>query len=407
MVGILPAPNGFNFCGDAQSKRRIIGYRNRVLKRMREKGALKQDEYNRARRSPIEVTSKVCERQAKRIAPYFYSYVFNELEFILGKDLAAEGNFIIETQLDPKIQGEAEASLRNNIKTAGANFGFSQGAIVTLDSSTGAIKAMVGGSDFRITQFNRAYQAKRQPGSTFKLFPYVAAIENRISTGRTYSCTSVSWQGIRYKPCRGGTAPLTVSTGFALSESPIALRVAQNVGLDKVVTMAKRLGVRSELNPVPGLVLGQSETTVLEMTGAFAAVNNGGVWNRPHAIKRILDSSDCRDREDLQTCRVIYSFDQDREANKRVLKPGIADTMLTLMRRAITNGTGRAAAIGFGEGGKTGTTDKNVDLWFIGMIPRRQLTTGIWLGNDDNSPTSGSSAQAAQLWGKYMGKVVK
>ncbi|MGD1914061.1 MAG: transglycosylase domain-containing protein [Rivularia sp. (in: cyanobacteria)] len=407
LVGILPAPNGFNFCGDAQSKRRIIGYRNRVLKRMREKGALKQDEYNRARRSPIEVTSKVCERQAKRIAPYFYSYVFNELEFILGKDLAAEGNFIIETQLDPKIQGEAEASLRNHIKTAGANFGFSQGAIVTLDSSTGAIKAMVGGSDFRITQFNRAYQAKRQPGSTFKLFPYVAAIENRISTGRTYSCTSVSWQGIRYKPSRRGTAPLTVSTVFALSENPIALRVARNVGLDKVVTMAKRLGVRSELNPVPGLVLGQSETTVLEMTGAFAAVNNGGVWNRPHAIKRILDSSDCRDRKDLQTCRVIYSFDQDREANKRVLKTGIADTMLTLMRRAITNGTGRAAAIGFGEGGKTGTTDKNVDLWFIGMIPRRQLTTGIWLGNDDNSPTSGSSAQAAQLWGKYMGKVVK
>ncbi|MEM9925420.1 MAG: transglycosylase domain-containing protein [Cyanobacteria bacterium P01_D01_bin.50] len=407
LVGILPAPNGFNFCGDAQSKRRITGYRNRVLKRMREMGDLKQDEYNRARRSPIEVSSRVCERQAKRIAPYFYSYVFNELEFILGKDLAAEGNFIIETQLDPKIQSEAEASLRNHIKTAGANFGFSQGAIVTLDSSTGGIKAMVGGSDFRTTQFNRAYQAKRQPGSTFKLFPFTAALENRISTGRSYSCASVLWQGIRYKPCRSGSAPLTVSTGFALSENPIALRVAQNVGLDKVVSMAKRLGVRSELNPVPGLVLGQSETTVLEMTGAFAAVNNRGVWNRPHAIKRILDSSDCRDRKDLQTCRVIYSFDQDREANKRVLKTGIADTMITLMRRVITNGTGRAAAIGFGEGGKTGTTDKNVDLWFIGIIPRRQLTTGIWLGNDDNSPTSGSSAQAAQLWGKYMSKVVK
>jgi len=171
--------------------------------------------------------------------------------------------------------------------------------------------------------------------------------------------------------------------------------------------MAKRLGVRSELNPVPGLVLGQSETTVLEMTGAFAAVNNKGVWNRPHAIKRILDSSNCRDRTKLQTCRVIYSFNQDREANRRVLKPGVANTMTTLMRRVITNGTGRGAAIGLGEGGKTGTTDKNVDLWFIGVIPRRQLATGIWLGNDNNSPTSGSSAQAAQLWGNYMGKVVR
>ncbi len=407
LVGILPAPNGFNFCGDTQSKRRIVYYRNRVLRRMREMGDLKQDEYNRARRSPVEVSSKVCERQAKRIAPYFYSYVFNELEFILGKDLAAEGNFIIETQLDPKIQAEAETSLKNHIKNAGASFGFSQGAVVTLDSSTGGILAMVGGSDYAASQFNRAFQAKRQPGSTFKIFPYTAAIEKGISTGKTYSCTSVVWQGIRYKPCRSGAGSLTLSTGFALSENPIALRVAQDVGLDNVVKMAKRLGVRSELNPVPGLILGQSETTVLEMTGAFATIGNRGVWNRPHAIKRILDSSDCRDREDLTTCRVIYSFNQDREANKRVLRTGVADTMIDLMRQVVERGTGRSAAIGFGEGGKTGTTDKNVDLWFIGFIPGRRLATGIWLGNDNNSPTNGSSAQAAQLWGSYMGKVVR
>ena len=407
LVGILPAPNGFNFCGDARSRRNIIGYRNRVLKRMREMGKLTQDKYNRARRSPVEVSSKVCERQAKRIAPYFYSYVFSELEFILGKDLAAEGNFIIETQLDRRIQSQAEASLSNHLKAAGANFGFSQGAIVTLDSSTGGILAMVGGSDYATTQFNRAYQAKRQPGSTFKAFPYAAAIEQGISTGRTYRCTSITWQGFRYKPCRSGTAPLTVSTGYALSENPIALRIARDVGLDKVVTMAERLGVRSELNPVPGLVLGQSETTVLEMTGAFAAIGNRGVWNRPHAIKRILDSSDCTNRDDLRTCRVIYSFNQDQEANKRVLKTSVADTMTTLMRRVVTNGTGRAATVGLGEGGKTGTTDRNVDLWYIGFIPRRRLATGIWLGNDDNSPTSGSSSQAAQLWGSYMRGVVK
>jgi len=407
LVGILPAPNGFNFCGDTQSRNRIIGYRNRVLRRMREMGGLKEDEYNSSRRSPLEVSSKVCERQANRIAPYFYDYVFNELEYILGKELASEGNFIIETQLDPKIQKTAEDSLNNHIKTSGANFGFSQGAIVTLDSSTGAIVAMVGGSNYQATQFNRAYQAKRQPGSTFKVFPYTAAIEQGISTGRTYGCSSMTWQGFTYKPCRGGTAPLTVATGFALSENPIALRIARDVGLDKVVKTAQSLGVRSQLNPVPGLVLGQSETTVLEMTGAFAGVANRGVWNRPHAIKRILDSSQCSDRDDLSTCRVIYSFNQDREANNRVLKTGVADTMINLMRQVITSGTGRGASIGLGEGGKTGTTDKNVDLWFIGFIPRRQLTTGIWLGNDNNSPTRGSSAQAAQLWGNYMGKVVR
>ncbi|MGI8499606.1 MAG: penicillin-binding transpeptidase domain-containing protein, partial [Hassallia sp.] len=160
-------------------------------------------------------------------------------------------------------------------------------------------------------------------------------------------------------------------------------------------------------DPVPGLILGQSVVNVTEMTGAFGAIAHRGVWNRPHAISRILDSSDCRDRNDLKTCRVIYSFDQDPGANKRVLKPEIADTMTNLLRGVISRGTGRSAAIGLGEAGKTGTTNNNVDLWFIGFIPSKRLVTGIWLGNDNNSPTSGSSAQAAQLWGNYMGRITK
>ncbi|MFH7027793.1 MAG: transglycosylase domain-containing protein [Heteroscytonema crispum UTEX LB 1556] len=408
LVAILPAPNGFDFCGDGQNKLEAIEYRNRVLKRMLEMGKIKQDEYNRARRSPIEISPKVCEQQAKIIAPYFYSYVFQELRSILGEDLATEGNFIIETQLDPRIQAQAEASLRNSVSRDGPNFGFSQGAMVTMDSSTGSILAMVGGTDYKKSQFNRAVQAKRQPGSTFKVFAYTAAIEQGISPVTSYSCDSLRWQGFTYKPCRSGAGgSLDIATGLALSENPIALRVAKQIGLDKVVRMAQRLGVKSNLDPVPGLVLGQSVVNVTEMTGGFSAISNNGVWNRPHAISRILDSSDCEDRSDFKTCRVIYSFDQDPEANKRVLKPEIADTMTSLLRGVVTNGTGRGAAIGEGEAGKTGTTDKNVDLWFIGFIPSRRLATGIWLGNDNNSPTSGSSAQAAQLWGNYMGRITK
>jgi len=408
LVGILPAPNGFNFCGEGKNKLEAIEYRNRVLKRLLEKGKIKQDEYNRARRSPIEVSPKVCEQQAKTIAPYFYSYVFQELKSILGEDLATEGNFIIETQLDPEIQTQAEAALRNSVNNGGSSFRYSQGAVVTLDSSTGAILAMVGGTDYKKSQFNRAIQAKRQPGSTFKIFAYTAALEQGISPGRSYSCDSFPWQGFTYKPCRSGAGgSLDIATGLALSENPIALRVAKEVGLNKVVAMAQRLGVKSSLDPVPGLILGQSVVNVTEMTGAFGAIGHGGVWNRPHAISRILDSSDCRDRNDLKTCRVIYSFDQDPGANKRVLKPEIANTMTNLLRGVISRGTGRSAAIGLGEAGKTGTTNDNVDLWFIGFIPSKRLVTGIWLGNDNNSPTSGSSAQAAQLWGNYMGRITK
>ena len=407
LVGILPAPNGFDFCGDSHNKLEAAEYRNRVIKRLLEMGKIKPEDANRARRSTVQVSPKVCEQQAKTIAPYFYSYVFSELESILGQGAAREGNYIIETQLDPAIQSQAEAALRNSVNNSGANFNFSQGAVVTLDSSTGSILAMVGGTDYKKSQFNRAVQAKRQPGSTFKIFTYTAAIQQGISASRSYSCAPLTWQGFTYKPCRSSAGSLDIATGLALSENPIALGVAREIGLNKVVAMAQNLGIKSPLDPVPGLVLGQSVVNVLEMTGAFGAIGNRGVSNPPHAIKRILDSSDCRDRNDIKTCRVIYSFDQDPDANKRVLPNGVADEMTSLMRGVITRGTGRSAAIGLGEAGKTGTTDKNVDLWFIGFIPSRRLVTGIWLGNDNNSPTSGSSAQAAQLWGNYMRRITR
>lgn len=407
LVAILPAPNAFDFCGSGPRKLSVTNYRNRVIKRMREMGKISTEESNRARRSTVQISPKVCEQQAKTIAPYFYDYVFQELISILGPEATREGNYIIETQLDPSIQAQAEKALKNSIAKDGANLGFSEGGMVTLDSKTGSVLAMVGGTDYRKSQFNRAVQAQRQAGSTFKIFAYTAAIEQGFSPYKSYSCSPFTWKGFTYKPCRSGGGSLDIATGLALSENPIALRLAKEVGLNKVVDMARRLGIKSELEAVPGLILGQSGVNVLEMTGAFGAIGNRGIWNPPHAISRILDSSDCKDIKDLQTCRVVYSFDQDPNGNKQALKTEVANQMTTLMRGVITNGTGRSAAIGLGEAGKTGTTNDNVDLWFIGFIPGRQLVTGIWLGNDNNSPTSGSSAQAAQLWGNYMGKITK
>jgi len=402
LVGILPAPNSFNFCGDAQSHQAIIDYRNRVLTRMLAQRRISTEDANRARRSPVDVSRRVCEEQANTIAPYFYSYVFQELRQILGEQLAREGNFIIETQLDPKKQTQAEVALRNAVSNSGGTYRFSQGAIVTLDADTGAVVALVGGTDYKTSQFNRATQAQRQPGSTFKLFAYTAAVEQGISPYKTYSCAPLSWRGQRYRGCERSSGSIDMYTGLALSENAVALRVAQDVGLDRVVRMARRLGVESPLNPVPGLVLGQSETTVLEMTGAFAAIANNGVWNRPHLISRILDSSDCSDRENLKTCRVIYSFEQSNDANVQVIQPNVADVVASMLRSVVQRGTGRSAAIGVSTAGKTGTTDDNKDLWFIGFVPSQQLVTGVWLGNDNSSPTTGSSALAAQLWGNYM-----
>ena len=405
LVAILPAPNRYN---PVQNYNTALQLRDRVITRMRTLGMISQDEANQARRSRIEVSPKAREFLASTKAPYFYSYVFDELRTLLGDQLAQEGNFIVETGLDLQVQAKADAALRNSVYTNGSRLGYSQGALVTLNTRTGEILALTGGVDYQQSQFNRATQALRQPGSTFKIFTYTSAIDKGISPGKAYSCAPVVWQGQRFRSCeRAGGGSVSMATGLAQSENAIALRVAQEVGLDSVVQMARRLGITSKLIPVPGLVLGQSEATVLEMTGAFATVANHGVFNRAHAIKRILDSSDCKDFKDRRTCRVIYSDDQDSGMNRRVLQPAVADTMTSMFQGVVQGGTGRAASLGLGEAGKTGTTNNNVDLWFIGYIPNRELVTGIWLGNDKPAPTRGSSGQAAQLWANYMRQVVQ
>jgi penicillin-binding protein 1A len=402
LVGILPAPNRFNPVRDYQS---AIAYRNRVLERMVTQGMVSPDEAQTARRSRIEVHPNAQEELQSTIAPYVYDHVFSELESLLGTQVAQEGNFLVETELDPIMQRQLESNLRNTVATVGANARFSQGAIVTLDARSGAVLALAGGTDYQTSQFNRATQALRQPGSTFKIFTYTAALERDRSPSDTYSCAPVDWDGQFFPGC--GEGGLDLYTAVANSVNAIALRVAQEVGLDNLIRTAQKMGIQSKLTAVPGLVLGQSEVTLLEMTGGFAVLANGGLRNRPHIITRILDSSDCQDYKRPKTCRVIYDYFKSADANVPVLHADIATTMTDLLRGVVSQGTGRSAAIGLDVAGKTGTTNDNVDLWFVGYIPVRGLVTGVWLGNDDNTPTAGSSAQAAQLWGDYMHQVIQ
>jgi membrane peptidoglycan carboxypeptidase len=409
LVGILPGPNMFNPCiEDKQGRKgmKAIERRNLVLTRMLETGVITSAEAREARRSTLNYRQEACIPSGNTKAPYLYDYVAKELQEILGTETAKEGNFAIETGLDLKMQAKAEAALRQNVAAAGSSYRFAQGGIVTLDSSTGIIKAMVGGVDYQKSQFNRATDAQRQPGSTFKLFGYAAAIEGGISPGKAYSCDPLSWGGRRFPGCNhGASGAANMYTGFALSENVTALRVAQDIGLPKVLETAEKMGIKSKLDEVPAVVLGQNVVNMLEITGAYGAVADRGIWHKPRIIKRVYDTSNC-DLKQVRTCRVMYDHSKDAPS-KRVLRAGIADTLTTMMRGVVTNGTGKNAAIGMGEVGKTGTTNDNVDLWFIGFIPDRKTVTGVWLGNDDNSPTKGSSAQAAQVWGNYMGSVFK
>ncbi|QQE64557.1 penicillin-binding protein [Leptolyngbya sp. BL0902] len=405
LVGILPGPNAFNPVTNYDA---AVFYRDRVLERMVALGMVSQEEGRRARRSRIEISPEATRQLQSTRAPYFYSYIFQELETVLGESLAREGNFIVQTGLDLNLQRLAENALTSDIAARGSALGYSQGAVVTVDTASGAIRAMVGGVDFGQSQFNRASQALRQPGSTFKLFAFGSALEQGMSPRRTFACDAMTWNGQRFAGCRVGSAPMDMYRGMALSENVVALRIAREAGLGNVIDNAQRLGITSRLRPTPGLTLGESEVTPLEITGSFAAVANNGIWNRPHGIVRVLDSSDCANQDDISTCRVIYEFGQAGDANRPAVDPGVANTLVTLLQGVVQGGgTGRNAFLGLGEHGKTGTTDDSRDLWYVGTLPSYGLTTGVWLGNDDNSPTRGSSGQAAAVWGAYMRQVVR
>jgi membrane peptidoglycan carboxypeptidase len=400
LAGILPAPNAFNPVRDNQS---AVEYRNRVLTRMAQQGLVSSQEADTARRSLIKLSPKAQETLAGGLAPYYYAQVLDDLGKLMGDQVAQEGNFIVETGLDPRMQDRAEATLRDAINTTGSRIGFSQGAIASIDYRTGEILAIVGGFDFAQNQYNRASQARRQPGSTFKIFAYTAALEKGIAPATSYSCAPLNWDGQYFDGC--GSGSLDFTSAIAQSANPVALRVAQDVGLNGVIQTARKMGVTADLKATPGLVLGQSEVSLLEMTSAFGILGNSGIKMPVRTIRRVWDSTTCSDRQDYTTCRLVY--ETDLKNGIPVLKPETAATMTQLLRGVVTSGTGKAAAIGQGEVGKTGTTNDGVDLWFIGYVPNREIATGVWLGNDDNQTTSGSSAQAAQVWGTYMGQALK
>ncbi|WP_443029185.1 PBP1A family penicillin-binding protein [Spirulina sp. CS-785/01] len=403
LVAILPAPNSYNPVQDYDT---AVQLRNRVIRRMAQMGMISPEEANTARRSRIEVSPEAADTLSNTIAPYFYSHVFVELRELLGEDVAREGNFIVETGLDVEKQNIAENALQDYVRTTGQQLNFGQGGLVTLNTDTGEVLAMVGGVSYQKSQFNRVTQAKRQPGSTFKAFAYAAALEQGISPSKTYSCGPVTWMGQTYRGCERSSGNINMYRGMAQSENAVAIRVARDAGLEDVAQMAYRLGIENKLRLSPGLVLGESEVRLLNLTGAYGTFANGGVWKRPHTIRRILDGGDCENPEQKETCRVIYDVANSRQATKEALSANIAQTMNTLLQGVVQGGTGSRAAIGYNAAGKTGTTDRNVDLWFVGYVSSRQLITGIWLGNDDNSPTRGSSSNAAQLWHNYMQQIV-
>ena len=229
----------------------------------------------------------------------------------------------------------------------------------------------------------------------FKLFPYLVAIDRGVRPATPVSASPIEWGGLRYSQgCRGSSS---LQQAFASSDNCAALHLARRYSLDAVVRKSRDFGITTPMAAVPGLVLGQSETLLLELTAAYAAVANGGIWTSPSTIRKLTDTETCPLDPSDCTQRSLAS-----QRSRRVMPTDQALVMQTLLRSVIQSGTGRAASLGGKEGGKTGTTNKGRDLTFIGYEPKRHWVMGVWLGNDDNSPTGQTSAVAAGLWRDIM-----
>ena len=388
LVGLLPSPNGHDPC---RHPARALQARNLVLNKMADQGKISLDTARLTRRRPIQLAPEACSRRHADAAPFYSDQVQRDLAALVGADVAEEGNFLIETHYEPHLQAVMQRQLRRALRVNSGR-GIDEAAAVLIDSRSGGVLAISGGRDFRASQFNRASMALRQPGSTFKLFAYLGALEQNMPPSQSIDCGPLRWGGQQFaSDCAGQR---TLIQAFALSDNTVALRLAQRIGVDQVGRQARALGITTPLSPVPGLALGQSEVRLIELTSAYAAVENGGLWYPPTTIRRLVDADTCAS-ETTDRCR---SSSTPVSTPRQAIRPDTALKMQRMLRTVVRKGTGQAAALGGQEGGKTGTTNEGRDLLFIGYEPANHWVLGIWLGNDDNSPTTGSSAIAAGLW---------
>lgn len=392
LAAMPPAPNKYSpFVNPKFAEQR----RNLVLDRMLEAKFITAAEAKAAKAEPLKPKRSPIKREEQE-ARYFTKYIEQELPVRISAKAIKEGGLTVETTLNPTWQTKAEEVVNSTVRNNRGSFG--QAAMVSIDPRTGGIRSMVGGTDFETHQFNRVTQAKRQPGSTFKPIVYATAVAGGISPNKSYLDAPFEIgldEGGRYKPKNAGKkfkGYITMHDALINSVNIIAIKILIDTGYQPVIDNAKKMGIHSKLEAVYSLALGGLEVDLLELTGAYTTFANQGLHNPVHGITRVID----------QKGHIIY---QNKPQPTKVFEPGTNAIMTWMMRGVVNEGTATSAQIGRPVAGKTGTTDKERDLWFIGFVP--QLVTGVWLGNDNNRPTGNASSTAAYAWSRFMKTAVK
>ena len=374
IAGLVKAPSNYSPTADAQA---AIDRATVVVVVMQDAGMISAAEA--AEVKPADV--KMAKQQPQDSVRYFTDWVLPQLDGLIDE---TEKPIDVWTTLDLKMQRAATAAIAANAPRG------AQGALVSIDRD-GAVKAMVGGTDYVTSNYNRAVTAVRQPGSAWKLFVYLAALEAGFRPEDMVEDKPVEIEGWQPKNSSGNyDGEISLRTAFAYSKNTVAAQLGQDVGTSSIANMARRFGITTPINTQPSMVLGTSETRVIDMTQAFASVASNGRSITPYGISKVTTI----DGEILYTAKTARSV--------QLVEDWVAGAMTDLMQTAVATGTGRAANIGRPVAGKTGTTSSNKDGWFLGFSSG--LTTGVWMGRDDARAIGGleGGRAPAQAWAAYM-----
>jgi penicillin-binding protein 1A len=385
LAGMLKAPSKYNPFND---KGLATGRATQVVKNMVAAGYLSEAE---ATAVVQQTAPAVAPQAAGQIGQYFADWVIDQVSSYVG---ASTQDLVVQTTLDPRMQRAAESNLGRVLQEKGADMKASQAALVAM-TPDGAVRALVGGTSYHDTQFNRATQALRQPGSSFKAFVFLTAFENGYTPEDHFVDGPISignWSPGNYEDKFYGD--ISLREAFARSLNSVAVQLSERVGRRHVIETAQRLGITSPLDNNASIALGTSGASLLEMTGAYATFANqgNGVW--PRGIEQITT----RDGQ------ILYQRSGDGPG--RVASSGAINKMLDVMQAVVDWGTGKRAKIDRPAYGKTGTSQNYRDAWFVGLTGN--LVAGIWVGNDDNSPMQKVTGGALPvlIWHDFMSEAL-
>ena len=381
LAGLVQAPSRL---APTRNPRAARDRASLVLAAMADQGYIDETRMANAMARPAQLSRPL----GPGTANYAADYVMDVLDDFVG---AVQEDVVVHTTIDLGMQQAAETALITELREQGEQFGVGQGAIVSMRPD-GAVQALVGGKDYAQSQFNRAVAARRQPGSAFKPFVYLAAVERGLTPDTIREDRPVrfgNWSPENFT--RDFRGPVSLRDALSLSLNTVAAQLGMEVGVREVVRVAQRLGVISPMQANASIALGTSEVTPIELTGAYAAFANGGAGVIPYVITRV------------ETAEGHILFQRVRGGLGRVIDDEAVAMMNAMMHETMVAGTARRAALpGWQAGGKTGTSQGFRDAWFVGYTAT--LVTGVWIGNDDNSPTRRASGGnlPVDIWARFM-----